>query len=329
MKFPPRAVGLCVVVPGQGGNMSSTGLLGLAYRLPGVLTLSARLAPKRVVIQQIEPPEVEAIHKEANATFERAASAHLCTFGNKGLPIVGPPLEQRKAELVAAIEQSKPRFEDLIAAVISAWPQIADAITSFNLEYAGFIRSPRSPELDESAVRQRFSPRFTWVPVMLPPEVEAMLFSPEEQDRIRQELAEAASRAYAGKAEGLLREIATCLETASKALRSGRPVDRRTVRRISESYKDLGGYALQTEEGTRLAAEMAAFGFMVESLHAEREHFDRTRRRERSLAGQESAVGSAAEALNAMLDAWSDSEEEVPGTTGVDAFDELVEALAS
>ncbi|MFN7971243.1 MAG: hypothetical protein U0166_02680 [Acidobacteriota bacterium] len=308
--------------------MSTTGLLGLAYRLPGALTLSARLAPKRVVIQEIEPPEVEAIHREANATFEKAAAVHLCTFGTKGLPIVGPPLEKRKAELVAAMDAAKPRFEELIASVIMAWPTIAEAIRAFNTEYAPFIRNPRSPALDEAWIRKRFSPSFTWVPVLLPAEIESMLFSPEDQARIRTELAEAARSAYAGKAEGLLREIAGCLQTASEALAQGRAVHRRTLGRISDAYRDLGSYALQTPDGERLSAEIDAFGHLVESLHAEREQFDRVRRSDRSLAGQSGAVESATESLTAMLDAWGTESEDVAVEAHSDALDDLVEALA-
>ena len=312
--------------------MANPGLLGVIYRLPGLLTMSARLAPKKVVIQQIEPPELETRHHEANAIFEKAAKKHLCTFGGKGMQVLGPPLAERKLELEAAIAEARPKYDELADAVIAAWPEIAEAITAFNVEYAELIKKPRSAALDEPWIRQRFAPRFTWVPVMLSREVEDMLFSPEEQESVRQTIEETMRASYGAKAESLLKEISKSLATAVEAVKSGSPIDRRTLRSVLTKYEDLGHYATGTEQGAKYAGEIEAFGAMLESLKAERDVFDATRRKERTLHGQSGAVGSAASAVDALLDAWGNDElEAAPESAATPrgyALDSLLEAIA-
>lgn len=282
-------------------------LLLFIARKPSPLSLSARIpstasGKKRTVTEVVMPDELVKELQQAGHGLDRALAQNACRFAKTQLYFVGPPIDVRKAQIVSAVAAMVPAYAEVRAHIKSRWDEIACRIEDFYRDYGKFIVGT-GPELDDAWLEKRFSPFCTWMPWLLPPELQALLFTPEEQDRLKQEYQQEAQAALDRKVQAHLEQLVESLRLAAERVANNELVNRKTLKRIGRAYEEVSTILGHTPGGDEKLRQIQDFGDLLQSLNQARNDVDKDKGRD--LSGLKAAVDAAVAQASPLLAAFT------------------------
>lgn len=280
-------------------------LLFLTPHIPALPTLSVGLPNGRTVTQQLGDEEIVRCHEELTSETREVLRRSLILLRSSHLRFVGPPVVERKRQVEDELRAQAAKYTRLQDLVIARWHVIATQMTAFYEEYAAQVRHRRPTALDVAQVRSRFTLSWSWLPVDLPKELADQMFSVEEQAEIHRQIEEAARQAVAGKVEGYLREMVTCLDTMAAALREKHVASRKTIGRMMAAYREVAAIVPHTRASDEEAERVRQFGQLIADMEEARLGCDRKKTRPAAMGALADAVEAARREAAPMLDAWA------------------------